>query len=287
MHRASVTLPRSGAWRVKKSGIAIFYPHPLAAGSPPPSPVTAEARHDALARVRIVLVRTSHPGNIGAAARALLTMGLARLVLVAPARFPDAEATARATGATGLLDDALVVPTLADALAGCAWTAGLSARPRALASRALPVREAAQEALRHTPAGDVALVFGTEMSGLANDELAQCTVAATIPANPGFGSLNLAAAVQVAAYELRMAAGEAGVWSAPRFTPASHDEVEALHAHAARTLAAMRFYDPERPRLLLPRLRRLFGRAGLEREEVNILRGILARIEQIMARARR
>lgn len=218
-----------------------------------------DSGHDALARVRIVLVRTSHPGNIGAAARAMLTMGLARLVLVAPARFPDAEAEARATGATGLLERATVVATLADALAGCAWTAGLSARPRALAGRALPVRAAAQEAIAHAAAGDVALVFGTEMSGLANDELAQCTVAATIPANPAFGSLNLAAAVQVAAYELRMAAGEGRVWSAPRFTPAASDEIEALHAHAARTLAAMRFYDPARPRLLLPRLRRCSG----------------------------
>lgn len=248
----------------------------------PPEPPAA-----ALARVRVVLVRTSHPGNIGAAARALHTMGLAQLVLVAPERFPDPEADARATGATGLLATARVVPTLADALAGCAWTAGLSARPRALAGRALPVREAAQEALRHTGVGDVALVFGTEMSGLSNDELAQCTVAATIPANPEFASLNLAAAVQVAAYELRVAAGEHRVWSAPRFTPATQDEVGALHAHAARTLAAMRFYDPARPRLLLPRLRRLFWRAGLEREEVNILRGILARIDQLVARARR
>ena len=245
---------------------------------PPPS---------ALSRIRIVLVRTSHPGNIGAAARAMHTMGLSRLVLVRPDRFPDAEADARATGAAGILAAATVVASLADALAGCGWTAGLSARPRALAGRALPVRAAAQEALRHAQDGDVALVFGTEMSGLANDELAQCTVAATIPANPDFASLNLAAAVQVAAYELRVAAGEDRVWSAPRFAPATHDEVAALHAHAARTLAAMRFYDPARPRLLLPRLRRLFGRAGLEREEVNILRGILARIDQLVERAKR
>ncbi|MFO1414936.1 MAG: RNA methyltransferase [Burkholderiales bacterium] len=241
----------------------------------------------ALSRVRIVLVRTSHPGNIGAAARALHTMGLARLVLVAPDRFPDPEADARATGALPILAGATVVGTLAEALAGCAWIAGLSARPRALAGRALPLREAAQEAVAQAQAGEVALVFGTEMSGLANDELAQCTVAATIPANPDFASLNLAAAVQVAAYELRMAAGAQRVWTAPRFTPASHEAVEALHAHAARTLAAMRFYNPERPRLLLPRLRRLFARAGLEHEELNILRGILARVDQLIERARR
>jgi tRNA/rRNA methyltransferase len=241
----------------------------------------------ALSRVRIVLVRTSHPGNIGATARAMHAMGLAQLVLVAPERFPDPEAEARATGAAGVLAAARVVATLDDALAGCAWTAGLSARPRALAGRSLAIRDAAQEAVRRTRDGDVALVLGTEMSGLSNDELARCTVAATIPANPEFASLNLAAAAQVAAYEVRVAAGEHGVWSVPRFAPATHDETEALYAHATRTLAAMRFYDPARPRLLMPRLRRLFGRAGLEREEVNILRGILARVDQMLERIAR
>jgi tRNA/rRNA methyltransferase len=127
-------------------------------------------------------------------------------------------------------------------------------------------------------------VFGTEMSGLSNEELAQCAIAASIPANPEYSSLNLAAAVQVAAYEVRMAAGMDAVWRAPRFAAATHDEVEALYAHATATLAAMRFLDPARPRRLLPRLRRLFGRAGLEREEVNILRGILARIDEVLRR---
>ncbi|MFO1323328.1 MAG: RNA methyltransferase [Burkholderiales bacterium] len=242
---------------------------------------------EALSRVRIVLVRTTHPGNIGAAARALHTMGIDRLVLVAPERFPDAEADARATGATALLANARVVPTLDDALAGCAWAAGLSARPRAFAGRALPVRDAACEAVANAKAGDVALVFGTEMSGLSNAELARCTVAATIPANPAYPSLNLAAAVQVATYELRVAAGLDRVWTAPRFAGASNDEIEALYAHATATLAAMRFLDPARPKRLLPRLRRLFGRAGLEREEVNILRGILARIDQFTGRVPR
>jgi tRNA/rRNA methyltransferase len=241
----------------------------------------------ALARVRIVLVRTSHPGNIGAAARAMHTMGLAHLVLVEPARFPDAEAEARATGATAILANARVVSTLAEALAGCAWTVGLSARPRAFAGRALSIRDAALEAVHHTTQGDVALVFGTEMSGLSNAELAQCTAAATIPANPDYPSLNLAAAVQVAAYELRVASGAQRVWSPPRFASASHDEIEALYAHAEETLAAMRFLDPARPKRLLPRLRRLFGRAGLEREEVNILRGILARVDQFIGRTPR
>jgi tRNA/rRNA methyltransferase len=151
----------------------------------------------------------------------------------------------------------------------------------------MSIRDAAREAVERTRDGDVALVFGTEMSGLSNEELAQCGIAATIPANPDYASLNLAAAVQVAAYEMRMAADGGDVWRAPRFAPATHDDLASLYAHAERTLADMRFLDRKRPRLLMPRLRRLFGRAGLEREEVNILRGILARIDDLIGRARR
>lgn len=242
------------------------------------------APDDALARMRVVLVRTSHPGNIGAAARAMWTMGLAELVLVEPHRFPDAEANARAADALRLLQRARVVGTLDAALEGCAWTVGLSARPRELAGRVLAVRDAAREALAHAPGGPVAWVFGTEMSGLTNQELARCACVATIPANPRYRSLNLAAAVQVAAYELRMAAGERQVWHAPRAAPATHEAIERLHAHAARTLAALHFLDPSRPRRLMPRLRRLFARAGLEQEEVNILRGILARVDALLDR---
>jgi tRNA/rRNA methyltransferase len=240
-----------------------------------------------LARVRVVLVRTSHPGNIGAAARAMYTMGLSRLVLVAPAKFPHADAQALATGALPVLEAATVVATVGEALAGSALAIGLSARPRAFAGRVMSVREAAREAVTRTRDGDVAVVFGTEMSGLSNAELAQCGIAATIPANPEYASLNVAAAVQVAAYEMRMAAGESAVWRAPRFAPATHDDVESLYAHAERTLSDMRFLDPRRPKLLMPRLRRLFGRARLEREEVNILRGILARVDDLIGRAQK
>ncbi|MEO8303156.1 MAG: RNA methyltransferase [Betaproteobacteria bacterium] len=241
---------------------------------------------DRLEAVRIVLVATSHPGNIGAAARAMLTMGLRRLVLVDPRRFPDPEAVALASGANEVLDGARVVGSLPEALSGCAFTVGLSTRPREFAGRVLAVREAAGEAAANTAFGDVALVFGTEMSGLSNDELARCSVVATIPANPDYGSLNLAAAVQVAAYELRLAASDGEVWRAPRFEPATFDEIEALYAHGTRTLADMRFLDPQMPRRLLPRLRRLFARAGIEKEEASILRGILARIDQVLARPR-
>ena len=237
-----------------------------------------------LAAIRIVLVAPSHPGNVGAAARAMLTMGLTRLVLVAPRRLPDPEAVALASGATVVLDGATVVPTLDAALAGCVAAVGLSARPREFAGRVLSVREAAGEAVGLAAHGDVALVFGTEMSGLSNAELARCGIVATIPANAGYASLNLAAAVQVVAYELRMAATGGGVWRAPRFAPATVDEIEALYAHGTATLAAMRFLDPKMPKRLLPRLRRLFARAALEREEVNILRGVLARIDQLLER---
>lgn len=246
-----------------------------------PAPADSAAT-GALARIRVVLVAPSHPGNIGAAARAMKTMGLARLALVTPRSFPHADADARASGATDVLQAAQVVPTLDDALAGAVLTVGLSARPREFAGRVLDVREAAQFAVAQARDGDVAWVFGTEMSGLSNDELARCAVVATIPANPAYASLNLAAAVQVACYELRVAAIGRDVWRAPRFAAATHDEIEGLYAHATRTLTDMRFLDPKLPRRLLPRLRRLFARAGFEREEVNILRGILARIDDIL-----
>jgi tRNA/rRNA methyltransferase len=239
-------------------------------------------RLDHLQAVRIVLVAPSHPGNIGGAARAMHTMGLSRLVLVNPRRYPDAEAVALASGATPVLDGAQVVATLDAALAGCVAAVGLSARPREFAGRVLAVREAAAEMIGCAVRGDVALVFGTEMSGLSNAELARCGVVATIPASAGYASLNLAAAVQVVAYELRLAATEGEVWRAPRFEPATVDQVEALYAHGTRTLTAMRFLDPRLPKRLLPRLRRLFARAALEKEEVNILRGILARIDQLV-----
>ncbi|HEV8257822.1 MAG TPA: TrmJ/YjtD family RNA methyltransferase [Casimicrobiaceae bacterium] len=237
-----------------------------------------------LDRIRVVLCATSHPGNIGAAARAMRAMGLSRLVLVAPRQFPDPEADARAAGAIALLRAATVVPTLDAALAGAAMAIGFSARPREFAGTALPVRTAAREAVKHAADREVAVVFGSEMSGLSNDELARCQIVATIPGEPGQASLNLAAAVQVAAYELFLAARGEAVWTAPAFALATLDEIEELFAHAERTLIAMRFLNPRQPKRLLPRLRRLFARARLEKEEVNILRGILARIDQLLER---
>jgi len=232
-----------------------------------------------LDRVRIVLVETSLAANIGAAARAMLTMGLTRLVLVAPRHFPHADATALAAGAAQVLADARVVATLDDALAGAAMSIALTARARRYAGRVLALRDAAREAAQRAGEDDVAFVFGTEMSGLTNAQVLRCTDVATIAANPRYASLNLAAAVQLASWELRTAAHDGDVAPARRFAAATHDEIEALYAHAERTLAALRFYDPARPRRLMTRLRRLFARAALEHEEANLLRGILARID--------
>ncbi len=228
----------------------------------PSAPADAAAPR-ALDRIRIVLVATSHPGNIGAAARAMLTMGLARLVLVAPARFPAPDAVARASGATAVLDAARVVATLDEALAGCALSIGLTARPREFAGRVADARGAAREAVARSAEGDVALVFGTEMSGLSNAELARCGLAATIPANPAFSSLNLAAAD--AGDGLRAARrrrrGDRLARAALRGRHRRRDR--GLHRHARATLLAARFLDAERPRRLLARLRQLFGRAQL------------------------
>lgn len=237
----------------------------------------------ALARLRIVLSHPTHPGNIGAAARAMHTMGLSRLYLVNPRYFPDPAADARASGATAVLAGALVHATLDEALSGSVVAIGLSARRREFVGSVLPIRAAAAEALRYAARGDVAIVFGTEMSGLSNAEILRCQILAMIPANPHYSSLNLAAAVQIAAYELRMASEEEEVPPAPVFAPATQDEIERLYAHGERTLTAMRFLKTERPRRLMPRLRRLFARARLEKEEVNILRGILTRVDELFA----
>jgi tRNA/rRNA methyltransferase len=211
-------------------------------------------------------------------------MGLSRLVLVSPRAFPHADAAARAAGADALLETARVVDTLEEALAGATLAIGYTARPREFAGAVCSARDAAAEAVRHCQSGETALVFGGEMSGLSNAELAHCQLAATIPAVAGHASLNLAAAVQVAAYEIYLAAERGEVWSAPRFEPAALEDVEALYAHAERTLVAMRFLNPRQPRRLMPRLRRLFARTRLEKAEVDILRGVLARIDQLIER---
>ncbi|MCP5268671.1 MAG: RNA methyltransferase [Zoogloeaceae bacterium] len=245
-----------------------------------------ESPQTLLDRVRIVLCRTSHPGNIGAAVRAMKTMGLSRLYLVAPLCEVDAVAEARAAGATDVLQGAVHCSSLGEALTGCVHALALSARLRDLGPAAVNARNAALPLLNEALAGDVALVFGNESSGLSNEELQQCQRAVTIPSNPAFSSLNLGAAVQVMCYEMRMAAydgappapeTQATPFSSP---PAALDEIERFHAHLERVLEITGFHDPARPRRLMPKLRRLFGRAALEKDEINILRGILDSIER-------
>jgi tRNA/rRNA methyltransferase len=234
----------------------------------------------ALSRVRIVLSRPSHPGNIGSAARAMKTMGLARLRLVAPKAFPDEQADALASGALDVLERAELFATLEDALADVVLAVGFSARGRDLSHPPRVLREAAPLILASAAAAPVALVFGNETFGLSNEELARCQWLAVIPANPEYASLNLAAAVQVACYELATAAAVFSPPPEPERTPATVEEVEAFYAHLERAMIASGFLDPGMPKRLMERMRRLFARAGLEREEVKFLRGMLASFER-------
>lgn len=234
----------------------------------------------ALDRIRVVLSRTSHPGNIGAAARAMKTMGLRELWLVAPESFPDEVASARASGAADLLEKARVVDTLEEALADTVFSAALTARRRELSLPRLQARDAAVELVGRTQDGAVALVFGNETSGLSNDEVGLCSMPVSIPANPEFSSLNLGAAVQLLCYEVRMAALAPSAPQDPQPAFATHDELERFHAHLERAVTASGFHDPANPKRLLPRMRRLFNRVRLEKEEVAILRGMLTAFEK-------
>ncbi len=229
---------------------------------------------EALSRIRIVLSHPSHPGNVGAAARAMKTMGLGRLYLVCPRSFPDPEAWALAAGAIDVLDSARVCASLDEALDGTTLAVAMSARPRDLSPPPLEARAAAQELVGSAQHEEAALVFGNETAGLSNEEVMKCNRLARIPAVAGYASLNLAQAVQVMAYEVRMAA----IGPAPDNPPgeyARHEEVENFYAHLERSLHASGFLDPKNPRRMMARLRRLFARARLEKEEVNILRGML------------
>lgn len=253
---------------------------PSASGAAQPS----EPLRGGFTSTRFVLVEPSHPGNVGAAARALKTMGFSRLVLVAP-RVPhvqsDPEAIAMASGADDVLASAHVVPTLGDALSGVHWSIALTARTREYGPPRLAPRAAAEQASAQVGTGDIALVFGNERTGLANEHVDQCSALAHIPANPAYSSLNLAQAVQVLAYELRIAFLERANASLPQpeaGTLAQSDEIERMYVHFENALIALDFLDPRNPKKLMPRLRRLFARTGLEREEVNILRGIAKHI---------
>lgn len=236
--------------------------------------------------VRIVLVGTQHPGNIGSAARAMKTMGLSRLVLVAPEKAPDRDTQAMAAGADDLVEAAPVFATLAEAVADCRWVLGCTARSRRIQLEPLHPRDAARRALLAAANGPVALVFGRERTGLDNDELQLCHAAVHIPSDPAFSSLNLAAAVQVLAYELRCAVLEAaGADAQPvvamRTAPpgegsASHAELEGLFGQLAETLEQIDFHKGRAPESAMRKLRRLYLRANLDSADIRLLRGVLA-----------
>jgi tRNA (cytidine32/uridine32-2'-O)-methyltransferase len=233
--------------------------------------------------IRVVLINTTHPGNIGATARAMKNMCLSDLALVNPAQFPSAEATARASGADDLLESAMVVDTLDEAIAGCRWVVGTTARPRTIGWPTLTPRECAGQLIEKAGTGMVAIVFGRERMGLTNEEVDKCQALVTIPGNPEYLSLNVASAVQILAYEVHLAglvadtapADIRGLGSA-----SSSEEMERYYEHLEQVLIEIGFLDPENPRKLMRRLRRLFGRAEPDSVELNILRGILTAIQQ-------
>lgn len=238
----------------------------------------------AFPKIRIVMVETSHPGNIGAAARTMKNMYLENLYLVTPRRFPHEEATARASRADDILECAVVCDNLSQALEGCSMVFGASARSlRSLPWPQLDARATAELVAQQEADTEVALVFGREHSGLTNEELGLCNYLLHIPTNPDFSSLNVAAAIQVVAYELMMASR--GEWQAPASNKedeaASAEEVEGLIRHLEQTMIAVGFLDPDNPRQLMRRMRRLFNRARVEKTEVNILRGVLSAVERL------
>lgn len=232
------------------------------------------------AQVRIVLVDTSHPGNIGAVARAMKNMGLSRLHLVNPKQFPHADATARASGADDVLAAATVCATLDEALAGCGLVMGASARLRNLTVPLLDPRQSATQILKEVCGTGIecALIFGREHSGLTNDELGRCHYLVHIPTNADYSSLNLAAAVQVLSYELRMATldGQTNANEKDSEPLASADDMARFYIHLQQMLEEVGFLDPGNPRIMMQRLRRLFNRTRPNETEMNILRGILS-----------
>lgn len=250
---------------------------------------------DPLQNVRVVLVETSHPGNIGAVARAMKNMGLSRLVLVNPVQFPHEKAYARSAGASDILRSARVVASLDEAISDCVQVVGASARSRSLTWPVINPRDSAERVWQALADGPVALVFGREDSGLTNPELQRCHFHVHIPANPDYSSLNLAMAVQVVSYELRMqylqapegalesrilqpvlAPGDQG-WGE---SPATVEEFERFLVHLEDTLITTGFHDPQRPRQLMMRLRRLYQRARMDRNELAIMRGILTSVDK-------
>lgn len=239
---------------------------------------------NALSRVRIVLVGTTHPGNIGAVARAMHNMALSRLYLVRPKFFPHEEASARAAGADALLDGAVVCDTLAQAVGDCTLTVGASVRTRSIELPPLDPSGCAEHAVTETAHGEVALVFGPEHSGLSNADLDLCQRRVVIPSNPAFPSLNIGAAVQVLAYELYRRALSAPPAAEPTSPAATHAQVERLFEHLEQVLEQIDFLRMSNPQRGMRRLRALVNRATPDQNEVQLLRGILSATQHALAK---
>ncbi len=241
--------------------------------------------NNSLARIRLILSHPSHPGNIGACARAMKTMGLFKLYLVNPKKFPDPEANARAAGADDVLQNAMIVNSLQEALEGVVFAAAVTARHRNLAPAPLLANAAAKELIEKSVHGEIALVFGNETSGLSNDEVQACQRTIHIPANPDYSSLNLGSAVQILCYEIYKEAlftegKSASIIEAPFSPLAKFEEIEGLYTHLQCAMIKSGFLDPQEPKRLMAKLRRLFGRIQLEKDEINILRGVLDALEK-------
>jgi len=242
-----------------------------------------------LDKIRIVLVEPSHPGNIGGAARAMKNMGIKRLVLVKPKRFPSDEAHARASGADDLLQHAQIVDSLEQALEGCNYVCGTTTRDRSIDWPTLDPRQFSNTVIDQYSDTETALVFGRESGGLTNAELDRCNVRVAIPANPDFSSLNLVSAVQVLCYELRFASlsrlTEEGVQRPPSGDhPVGAEDMERFYEHLEQVLIELEFLNPAHPKKLMRRLKRLFNRASPVENEMNILRGILTAVQSSIQR---
>jgi len=233
-----------------------------------------------LSNIRVVLLHPTHPGNVGASARALKTMTLCNLWLVGPSRFPSAEASARAAGAEDVLAQAHVCTDVSEAVADCITVIGASARARHIEWPMLDPRACAARLVADAARGPVALLFGRERTGLTNAELDRCQALVQIPANPEYPSLNVASAVQILAYEVLLASGSAAALEPAAPLPAGRGEMELFYRHLQQVLVATEFLDPDNPRLLMRRLVRLFNRANPDQNEVNILRGILTAVQR-------
>jgi tRNA (cytidine32/uridine32-2'-O)-methyltransferase len=239
---------------------------------------------DFLEKIRIVLIKPTEPGNIGSAARAMKTMGISELVLVQPKEFPSAKATARASGADDLLANALVVESLESALQGCDLVMGTSARLRDLPWPLLAPREAAHRARQlEVSDGRIAVVFGSERSGMTNEEMDQCHFQIYIPTSEKYSSLNLAASVQVICYELRLAqlsTDTKGLHDESQEELASREQLDQFYRHWFDVMQRVGYYRPEQPKLLRRRIRRMFNRLMMVKSEVQIMRGFLSMIEK-------